>query len=160
MSNTVISKQTKLENAQDSILITVEPDKPQPSLEGIFDWMFEKPAAKTRLTTNCPAYPVTPSTFGPDFDQQIDGKRLQTQLVVVAAFMLEMRRQGRWVALHEIEEATGYSSASISAQLRHLRKKKFGGHNVEKRRRVHASGSVGGTWEYLVIPNPIGGVIE
>jgi hypothetical protein len=160
MSNTATPTQTKLENAQDSILNTVEPDKPQPSLEGIFDWMFEKPAARTRLTTSSPAYPVTPSTLGPDFDQQIDGKRLETQLVMVAAFMLEMHRQRRWVTLHEIEDTTGAPSASISAQLRHLRKKKFGGHRVEKRRRVHAQGAVGGTWEYMVIPNPLGVVIE
>jgi hypothetical protein len=45
----------------------------------------------------------------------------------------------------------GYASASISAQLRHLRKPQFGSHCVEKRRRPHKDGKVGGTYEYLVV---------
>jgi hypothetical protein len=137
-------------------LITVEQNNPCPSLEGIFDWLTTE---KDRLNTSCPAYPKTPSTFGPAFDQQIDGERVETQLEVIAAFMLDMYGQGRWVSLYEIEEATGAPSASCSAQLRHLRKTKFGGHRVEKRRR-YSQGMLGGTWEYRVVPNPIGGVIE
>lgn len=59
---------------------------------------------------------------------------------------------GAWLTLQEIETETGYSTASISAQLRHLRKKQFGSNIVEKRRRPHRDGSVGGTWEYMVKP--------
>lgn len=142
------------------MLITVEPNEPQPSLEGIFDWMFQKPVEKGRLNTSCPAYPKTPSTFGPAFNEKLDGARLQTQLEVIAEVMLAAFNRGEWLSLAQVEERTGYPSASISAQLRHLRKKKFGGHKVEKRRRVRANGGAGGTWEYMLIPNPVGGVIE
>jgi len=100
---------------------------------------------------SCPAYPVKPGTYGPDFNQQLDGTRLQTQLEVIADYMAERVILNQWVTLEEIEEATGYTTASISAQLRHLRKPQFGGHTVEKRRRQHANGSVGGTFEYMVI---------
>jgi hypothetical protein len=141
------------------MFITLEVDKPRPSLEGIFDWMFEEPAGRDRLNTGCPAYPKTPGTYGSEFDQQIDGERLQTQLEVIAEVMLAAFNRGEWLSLAEIEERTGYPSASISAQLRHLRKKKFGGHKVEKRRRSHHDGGRGGTYEYMVCPNPIGGVL-
>ena len=52
-----------------------------------------------------------------------------------------------WMTLHEISELTNYGEASISAQLRHLRKPHFGGYVVVKRRR----GSVmNGAWEYRI----------
>ena len=44
--------------------------------------------------------------------------------------------------LDEIAQLTGDPPASVSAQLRHLRKEKYGAHCVEKRRRE------GGLWEY------------
>lgn len=40
-------------------------------------------------------------------------------------------------------QVTGDPEASISAQLRHLRKHRFGGHDVQKRRR-----NDGAQWEY------------
>ena len=40
-----------------------------------------------------------------------------------------------WLTLSEIAKATEFGEASISAQLRHLRKKEHGGYRVEKRRR-------------------------
>jgi len=55
----------------------------------------------------------------------------------------ELMRDGLWRSLAEIEAATGDPQASISAQLRHLRKYRFGGHDVQKRRRGES-----GTWEY------------
>jgi hypothetical protein len=69
-----------------------------------------------------------------------------SQMDVIASLMFSARDAGQWLSLAEIEQETGYPSASISAQLRHLRKPKFGGHIVEKRRR---KGCVG-TWEYRV----------
>ena len=51
--------------------------------------------------------------------------------------------EGRWLTLAEIHQITGDPEASISAQLRHLRKHRFGGHDVEKRRR-----NDGAQWEY------------
>ena len=42
---------------------------------------------------------------------------------------------GEWRTLSEIEFITGDPQASISAQLRHLRKERFGGYLVELRSR-------------------------
>jgi predicted phage-related endonuclease len=50
---------------------------------------------------------------------------------------------GRWMTLDEIHQATGDPEASISAQLRHLRKYRFGAHDIRKRRR-----NGGNQWEY------------
>ena len=91
-----------------------------------------------------PSNICTPNTFGPDFDMQQDGNRLMTQMDTIASLMFSSRDAGQWLTLYEIEERTGYPSASISAQLRHLRKTKFGSHEVLKRRR----NGHGGTWEY------------
>lgn len=55
----------------------------------------------------------------------------------------DLMKDGFWRSLAEIERETGDPQASVSAQLRHLRKSRFGGHKIEKRRR---DGS--GTWEY------------
>lgn len=55
----------------------------------------------------------------------------------------ELMRDGLWRSLAEIEAATGDPPASISAQLRHLRKYRFGAHDVQKRRR-----NDGAQWEY------------
>jgi len=40
-----------------------------------------------------------------------------------------------WMSLEELANKTRYPQASISAQLRHLRKQQYGGFVVEKRRR-------------------------
>jgi hypothetical protein len=50
-----------------------------------------------------------------------------------------------WVTLAELAAKTKFPPASISAQLRHLRKEKYGGWVVEKRRREWVSEVV---WEY------------
>ncbi len=81
------------------------------------------------------------STFGPEFDEKKDGKRLKTQMKAVRDFMFGRKD---WKTLGEIEEATGFPQASISAQLRHLKKDRFGGYNLQKRRRKEG----GGTYEY------------
>jgi hypothetical protein len=93
-----------------------------------------------------PSNVATPNTFGPDFDIQQDGNRLMSQMDTIASLMYSARDAAQWLTLYAIEEKTGYPSASISAQLRHLRKAKFGAHEVLKRRR---KGHVG-TWEYMV----------
>jgi hypothetical protein len=57
-------------------------------------------------------------------------------------------RDSGWMTLRELAELTGYGEASISAQLRHLRKPRFGGYSIAKRRRFsRTSGSV---WEYRI----------
>jgi hypothetical protein len=56
---------------------------------------------------------------------------------------------GPWFTLEEISTATGYPAASVSAQLRHLRKPRFGGYTVDKRPRGDRSR---GLYEYKVTP--------
>lgn len=82
------------------------------------------------------------STFGPSYEFHRDEPRLTDQRETIKTLMLD----GIWRTLPEIHQATRYPEASISAQLRHLRKPRFGGYTVEKRR---VNG--GGLYEYRVI---------
>lgn len=86
------------------------------------------------------------STHGPAYDEAIDGERVATQREVIRDQMLRWNRA--WFTLSELERRLGYPQASISAQLRHLRKQRFGGYNVEKRRCRFPPNA--GTWEYQV----------
>ena len=101
-------------------------------------------------------------THGPTYSAVRDGARLERQFDVILAYMLERSRGVRTVeqahrfgtfsTLSEIEAGTGYPQSSISAQLRHARKEKFGAYGVEKRRR---GGDSRGTWEYCAFdPSP------
>jgi hypothetical protein len=87
----------------------------------------------------------------------------ETQLAAIRELMVRACARGVWLTLGEIAEATEFGEASISAQLRHLRKPHHGGYHVEKRRRRPARtaavlremrdvrrGPV--TWEYRVLP--------
>jgi hypothetical protein len=69
--------------------------------------------------------------------------RLRTQMQVIRDVMLSASECDTWLTLYEIAALTRYGEASISAQLRHLRKPRFGGHRVEKRRRDSASLTTG-----------------
>lgn len=84
---------------------------------------------------------------GPAYDEQMDNVRLRGQ--VMRIFRLMKDRQYR--TLEEIAAITRDPAASISAQLRHLRKPRFGGHTVNRRRRGDRSK---GLWEYQLIPSP------
>ncbi len=84
---------------------------------------------------------------GDTYDPKHDDARLSGQL----ARVFELMRDGIWRTLGEIEAATGDPQASISAQLRHLRKKRFGGHDVEKRQRGERER---GLYEYRVEAKP------
>jgi hypothetical protein len=80
---------------------------------------------------------------GQTFDRARDADRLGCQLASVRAWMLAHQ----WQTLAEIARGVGYSDAavaSVSARLRDLRKRRFGGYAVERRRRTT------GTWEYRV----------
>src|SRR5437870_8859540 len=61
--------------------------------------------------------------------------RLRTQLETIREVMLSAAQRDSWLTLREIAAITHYGEASISAQLRHLRKPAFGSYVVEKRRR-------------------------
>jgi hypothetical protein len=62
------------------------------------------------------------------------GRRRQRD--VLCAVMLSASECETWLTLDELAKLTHYPPASISAQLRHLRKPQFGGYSVEKRPRL------------------------
>jgi hypothetical protein len=87
----------------------------------------------------------------------------ETQLAAIRELMTRARARGIWLTLAEIAEATEFAEASISAQLRHLRKAHHGGYHVEKRRRQSVRGAATMRkirdarrgpmiWEYRVLP--------
>ena len=84
---------------------------------------------------------------GETYDRSIDKPRLSTQFVAVRELLLAAAQVEMWFTLHEIELDLGYPQASISARIRDLRKEKFGGYEVERRRRTAKSG----TWEYRIV---------
>lgn len=82
-----------------------------------------------------------PHFDGPVYEPQHDLVRLTGQIARIRSLMAD----GLWRTLGEIAESTGDPPASISAQLRHLRKPRFGAYTVEKQ----ARGPRGdGLWEY------------
>lgn len=85
-------------------------------------------------------------TFGPSYDEDIDGERVSDQMSRIRNYMLLEGNRGAWRTLREISLTLGYPESSVSAQLRHLRKERFGAYIVDKQRRVE----VKGTWEYQV----------
>lgn len=66
---------------------------------------------------------------GPEYVPARDQARLAGQILRVFNLM----RDGRFRTLREIAQATGDPESSISAQLRHLRKPRFGAHTVNRR---------------------------
>jgi len=66
---------------------------------------------------------------GDDYQPVRDNPRLRGQLLRVWTEI----KDGRWQTLRSIADATGDPEASVSAQLRHLRKDRFGGYEIEKR---------------------------
>jgi hypothetical protein len=84
-----------------------------------------------------------------------DGREDPTQLGTIRDLMLDAAARGAWLTLTEIAQPTAFGEASISAQLRHLRKPRHGRYRVEKRRRVLGESEAGratGLWEYQVLP--------
>jgi len=71
---------------------------------------------------------------------------------VLCDVMLSARQCETWLTLDELAKLTHYPPASISAQLRHLRKPEYGGYAVEKRPRavgkVLRGENFGTVWEY------------
>lgn len=66
---------------------------------------------------------------GDDYNHQRDHTRLTGQIERVHDLILD----GAWRTLNEISDATGDPHSSVSAQLRNLRKGRFGGHNIERK---------------------------
>jgi hypothetical protein len=70
----------------------------------------------------------------------------RTQRETLLTVLRLAARYETWVTLEELAGKTKFPPASISAQLRHLRKAKFGAWVVEKRRREWMQEEV--VWEY------------
>lgn len=81
---------------------------------------------------------------GSDIIVEFDHERLSKQLKCIYDLMIDEE----WRTLRHIEWKTGYPQASISAQLRHLRKPKMGSHTVNKRRKGEAKS---GLFEYQLL---------
>lgn len=77
------------------------------------------------------------------WEREQDRKRISAQRQAV----FDLMKDGEWRTLREIEEATGYPQASISARLRDFRKRQYGGFTVWKSR----SGPGRGTYRYAVL---------
>ena len=83
-------------------------------------------------------------------------RSLRRQRDVLCDVMLAAGQCETWLTLHELARLTGYGEASVSAQLRHLRKPEYGGFVVDKQRRAVDeitrrdifSGERGPVWEY------------
>lgn len=88
-----------------------------------------------------------PHFNGPDYTPELDHKRLTGQLKAIRDYMLD----GKHRTLQEIASSLGYPEASVSANLRHLRKDRFGAFTLNKRRRPKLDGSIGSTFEYQVV---------
>jgi hypothetical protein len=74
-----------------------------------------------------------------------------TQREVLRDVMLAAGKYGAWMTLRELARLTRYGEASISAQLRHLRRMECGGYVLEKRVRhaeVVSSEEHFVVWEY------------
>jgi hypothetical protein len=92
--------------------------------------------------------PYEPHFNGPEYIPDRDHERLTGQIKRVFDLMCD----SKWRTLDEIASTTGDPPASISAQLRHLRKERFGGHTVGRRARA---GNRSGLYEYrLVVSDP------
>ena len=71
----------------------------------------------------------------------IDHNRLTGQLADIYSLMADHH----WRTVDQIVDRTGHPANSVQAQLRNLRKPRFGGYNVEKRRVTET-----GLYEYRV----------
>lgn len=80
---------------------------------------------------------------GSDYIAARDDVRLTGQLLRIWRVV----NDGLWRTLGQIAASTGDPEASVSAQLRHLRKARFGAHTVEK---VHLGD---GLYRYRVLTN-------
>jgi DNA-binding MarR family transcriptional regulator len=58
----------------------------------------------------------------------------KTQREILRDVLLNAAESSAWLTLNQLAEKTSYAQASISAQLRHLRKQQYGGWLIEKRR--------------------------
>jgi len=80
---------------------------------------------------------------GPEYIPGRDQERLISQMARVWNCMVD----GQWRTLSEIAAEISAPEASVSAQLRHLRKERFGSHEVDREYIKN------GLFKYRLIPN-------
>lgn len=91
-----------------------------------------------------PAFYDTGFDGAETYEEERDGKRLGAQLERVKALMLVNGYPTGYHTLRDIAYRTCGSEASVSARLRDLRKKKYGGYTVLRRYEAD------GLWSYRV----------
>jgi hypothetical protein len=79
----------------------------------------------------------------------------RTQRETLLMMLRQAAEYEQWMTLAELALATRFPPASISAQLRHLRKAEYGGWAVEKRRRDWVTEEL--VWEYGLAEGGKGG---
>ena len=90
---------------------------------------------------------MRPFENGDDFDgETYERDKDQVRLSRQGQVVYNVMRDGKWRTLSYLNRLTGEPEASISARLRDLRKEKFGGFDVQ-RRRIND----GGLYEYRVL---------
>ena len=90
-----------------------------------------------------------PNFNGSDYIPALDHKRLTGQLARIYTVMID----GEWRSLREIANLTDAGEASISANLRNLRKEQFGYYLVNKQRRGEPKN---GLFEYQLLKRVVG----
>lgn len=75
-----------------------------------------------------------------------DQIRLTGELARVKDVLLAAQTRGQWLTYPEIAALAGVSEGSVGSRCRDMRKKKFGGSRVDRRRRYD-----NGPWEYMWI---------
>lgn len=86
-----------------------------------------------------------PHFHGPVYKKEIDQKRLTKQMLKIFAFMMD----DEWHTLYEISINTEAPEASISAALRAMTRKEWGGHTKLRERVAEHRG----LYRYKIIPN-------
>jgi len=88
---------------------------------------------------------------------EYNARRLRSQRDIIRDVMISAADCETWLTLGELRALTRYGEASISAQLRHLRKMENGGYEIVKRHREGAAPEHPGTdgrgecvWEYRI----------
>jgi hypothetical protein len=88
---------------------------------------------------------------------EYDARRLRSQREIIRDVMISAAECETWLTLGELRAITRYGEASISAQLRHLRRMENGGYSIMKRHReatlvtrAAADGRGECVWEYRI----------
>jgi hypothetical protein len=82
---------------------------------------------------------------------------VRSQREVLRDVMMSAAECGSWLTLRELSQMTQFGETSISAQLRHLRKPRYGSFVIEKKVRkdeVVREEERGAIWEYRLSKEP------